>query len=81
MSNASSPAEPPEGFSEQLEEPEVKWQALLRDPPMRTEPRTQERPETLHRVDVNLPETIPVINPGIILLRMADCLVAVAPID
>src|SRR3954463_16106807 len=65
----------------ELEESQVQRQALLRNPPMGTEPRTQQRPEPFERVDVHLTEPIPVVVPGELARRMTDRLVIVAPLD
>jgi len=64
----------------ELEEPQVQRQALLRNPPMRTEPRTEQRPEPFKRVDMDLTEAIAVVIPGVLPGGMADRLVAVAPL-
>ena len=72
---------PPSGpdVMHELEEAQVQRQALLGDPPMGPEPRTQQRPEPFERVDVHLAETIPVVVAGVFARRVADRLVAVAP--
>src|SRR3954470_15919513 len=50
----------------ELEEAEVVRQLLLRDPPMRAEPRAQQGPEPLDRVDVHLAKAIPVLVAGVL---------------
>src|SRR4051794_24862151 len=47
---------------------------------MRTEPRTQQRPEPLQRVDMHLAEPVTVIIAGELARRVADRLVVVAPV-
>src|SRR3954449_3134116 len=63
----------------ELEEAEVVRQLLLREAPMRAEPRAQQRPETLDRVDVNLAEPVPVLVAGVFAAPVTDRLVLVAP--
>src|SRR4051812_18924775 len=48
---------------------------------MRTEPRTEQRPEPFQGVDMHLAEPVPVVVPGVLARRMADRLVIVAPLD
>src|SRR3954471_24908323 len=48
----------------ELEEAQVQRQLLLRDPPMRTKPGAQQRPEALQGVDVDLAEPIAVLIAG-----------------
>src|SRR3954467_11103056 len=64
----------------ELEESQIRRQLLLRDPPMRTEPRTQQRPGPLQRVDMHLAEPVTVIIAGELARRVADRLVVVAPV-
>src|SRR4051794_821781 len=66
---------------DELEESQVQRQALLRDSSVGTEPRTQQRPEPFEGVDMHLTEAIAVVIPGVLPRRMADRLVAVAPLD
>ena len=47
---------------------------------MGAEPTPQQRPEPFQRVDVHLAEPVPVVVPGVLARRMADRLVAVAPL-
>ena len=63
----------------ELEEAEVMRQLVLRDAPMRAQPGTQQRPEPLHRVDVDLAEAVPVLVTGILAAGVADGLVPLAP--
>ncbi len=63
----------------ELEEAEVIRQLVLRDAAVRAKPRSQERPETLHGVDVDLAKTVPVLVAGVFAAPVADRLVPVAP--
>jgi len=63
----------------ELKEAEVKRQLVLREAPMRAQPGAQQRPEPLHRVDVDLAEAVPVLIAGVFAAPMADRLVPVAP--
>ena len=56
----------------ELKEAQVEGQFLLRDSPMGSQPRTQQGPEALHRVDMNLIETLPVFIAGVFTPAMAD---------
>src|SRR6476646_10589597 len=47
---------------------------------MGAEPGTQQRPEPFEGVDMHLTEAIAVVIPGVLPRRMADRLVAVAPL-
>src|ERR671921_842976 len=64
----------------ELEEPEIEWQLLLRETPVRTEPGAQEGPEPFHGVDVHLAEAIPVLVAGVFAAPVANRLVPVAPV-
>jgi len=63
----------------ELEKAEIEGEILLRDPPVRPQPGTQQGPKTLHGVDVNLVETVAVLIPGILASAMAYRLVFIAP--
>src|SRR3954447_9383034 len=63
----------------ELEEAEIERQLLLRDAPVRPQPGAQQGPEPLHRVDMDLAESVPVLVAGILALGVADRLVPVAP--
>src|SRR4051812_45217213 len=63
----------------ELEEAEVVRQLLLRDALMRAEPRAQQRPETLDRVNVDLAEPVPVLVAGVLAAPVTDRLVLAAP--
>src|SRR5262245_17399808 len=63
----------------ELEEAQIERQLLLRDPTMGTQPTSQQRPEALHRVDVDLAEAVPVVIPGELPGGMADRPMHVAP--
>ena len=62
----------------ELEEAEIERQLLLRDTAMRPQPGSQERPEALEGVDVDLAEPVAVLVAGVFASTMADGLVAVA---
>ena len=63
----------------ELEEAEVQRQLLLRDSPVGPQPRSQQRPEPLHRVDVHLAEPVAVLVAGVLAVGVADRPVHVAP--
>ncbi len=63
----------------ELEEAEIERQLLLRDASVRAQPGSQQGPEALHRVDVDLAEAVAVLVAGILAAPMADRLVLVAP--
>src|SRR3954462_2570898 len=69
---------PSAGIVNELEKPEIERQLLLGDAAMRSQPGSQERPETLEGVDVELPEPVGVLVPGVFASTMTDGLVAVA---
>ncbi len=62
----------------ELEEAEIKRQLVLRNASMRAKPGTQQRPEPLHCVDVDLAKAVAVLVAGILAASMADRLVLVA---
>ena len=64
----------------ELEEAQVQRQLLLRDPPMRTQPAPQQRPEPLPRVDVHLAEAVAVVVAGKLSGRLTDRPMDVAPL-
>jgi hypothetical protein len=66
------------GIVNELEKPERERQLFLGDAAMRPQPGSQERPEALEGVDVDLAEPIAVLVPGVFASTMTDCLVAVA---
>ena len=53
------------GVVDELEEAEIGGQLFLRDAAMRPQPRAQQRPEALGRVDVDLPEAVTIVVTGI----------------
>src|SRR3954465_339007 len=63
----------------ELEEAQGGPQLLLRDAPTRAEPRAQQRPETLDRVDVHLAEPVPVLVAGVFAAPVADRFVLIPP--
>jgi hypothetical protein len=54
----------------ELEEDEVERQLLLRDAAMGPQPRAQQRPEALSRVDVDLAEAVAIVVAGILAAPM-----------
>ena len=62
----------------ELKEAEVKRQLVLRDAPVRAQPGAQQRPEPLHRVDVDFAEAVAVLVAGVLAAPVADRLVPVA---
>src|SRR4051794_13917488 len=71
---------PATGVVDELEEAEIGRQLLLRDATVRPEPGTQQRPEALGRVDVDLAKAVAIVVAGILAVAMADGLVPVAPV-
>lgn len=64
----------------ELEEAEIEGEILLRDPPVRPQPGTQQGPKTLHGVDVNLVENVvAVLIPGILANAMGYRLLFITP--
>src|SRR5689334_7579936 len=61
----------------ELEEAEIERQLVLRDAPMRAQPRAQQGPEPLDGVDVHLAEAIPVLVAGVLAAPVADRLVLI----
>ncbi len=64
-----------------LEKTQVERQLLLRNPPVRAQPRTQERPQAFDRIDMDFVKAIAIFISGIFPLTVIDCLVAIAPLD
>src|SRR5271157_5437164 len=63
----------------ELEEPEVKRQFLLRNPPVWSEPGPQQRPKALDRVDMDFAKSIPILVAGELPGRVTHGVVGVAP--
>ena len=63
----------------ELKEPQVKRQFLLRNPPMRSEPRPQQRPKALNRVDMDFAKSIPILVAGELPGRVTHGVVGIAP--
>src|SRR4051812_2803982 len=63
----------------ELEEPQVERQLLLRDPPVRAQPRPQQGPKAFDRVDMDLMEAIPIVITGILPSGMTHRLMRVSP--
>ena len=64
----------------ELKESQVKRQFLLRNPPMRSEPRPQQRPKALNRVDMDFAKSIPILVAGELPGRVTHGVVGIAPI-
>ncbi len=64
----------------ELKESQIEGESLLRNPSVGTEPRAQERPESLDRVHVDLVMTIPIFVSGVLSGTMADGTVDIAPL-
>jgi hypothetical protein len=71
---------PATGVVDELEEAEIGRQLLLRDATVRPQPGTQQRPEALGRVDVDLAKAVAIVVAGLLAVAMADGLVPVAPV-
>src|SRR3954447_24495920 len=69
---------PAPGVVHELEGAEVEGQLLPRDAPVRPQPGTQQGPDTLRRVDVELAEAVAVLVPRVLAPGVAHGLVAVA---
>src|SRR5688500_20328366 len=65
---------------DELDEAEIGRQLLLRDAAVRPQPGTQQRPEALGRVDVDLAEAVAILVAGVLAPSVADGLVPVAPV-
>src|SRR5450631_3078187 len=65
---------------DELEETEVERQLLLRNPTVGTQPRAEQRPETLDGVDMDFAETIAVLVAGELPGRVTDRSTAVPPL-
>src|SRR5208337_1903286 len=63
----------------ELKEPQVKRQFLLRNPPVRSEPRPQQRPKALDRVDMDFAKSIPILVARELPGRVTYGVVGVAP--
>ena len=61
----------------ELKEAQVERQFFLRDAPMRSQPRTQQRPEAFGGIDMNLMEAVPVS--GVLAPAMAHGTVIKSP--
>src|SRR3954469_2064986 len=67
------------GVVHELEESEVERQLVLRDAPVRAEPRAQQGPRPLHGVDVDLAEAVAILVARVFAPCVANSLVLVAP--
>ena len=64
----------------ELEKAEIGGKMLLRDPPVRPQPRTQQGPKTLNGVDMDLVETVTILITGILASAVTYRLVIIAPL-
>src|SRR3954467_9424169 len=64
---------------DELKEPEIDGELLLRDTAMRPWPGAKQRPKSFHRIDVDLVETIAVLVARIFAAAVTDGLVLIAP--
>ncbi len=63
----------------EFEGPQIQRQLLLRDPPVRTQPRPEQRPEAFPGVNRNFTEPIAIVVPGDLPRSMTDRARVVAP--
>ena len=63
----------------ELEESQIQGQLFLGNASMRTQPRTQERPKTFHRIDMDFVKAIAIVIPSVFPRRMIDRFVTEAP--
>src|SRR3954452_1003538 len=63
----------------ELEEAEIERQLVLRDAPVRAEPRAQQGPRPLHGVDVDLAEAVAILVARVFAPCVANSLVPIAP--
>jgi hypothetical protein len=64
----------------ELKEAQVERQFFLRDPTMGSQPRAQQRPEALSRVDMDLMEAIPIFVTGVFAPAVTHRMMVKAPI-
>src|SRR5688500_4581928 len=64
----------------ELEEGKIVGQLLLRDAPVRPQPRAQQRPDAFHGVDVDFAEAITILITGIFTPTMVNRLMTEAPL-
>src|SRR3954469_4651711 len=62
----------------ELEEAEIERQLLLRDAPVRAQPRAQQGPRPLHGIDVDLAEAVAILVARVFATGVADRLVPIA---
>src|SRR3990172_7262475 len=63
-----------------LKESEIARQLFLRNATMWTQPRTQQRPKSFHRVDMNFMKAVSIFIASIFTRRMIDAFMLVAPL-
>ena len=71
---------PDAGIMHELKKAQVERQFFLRDAPMRSQPRAQQRPEALGSIDMNLIEAVPVFIAGIFASAMTYGMVIKSPL-
>jgi hypothetical protein len=59
----------------ELKETEIEGKMLLRDTAVRAQPGAQQRPESLHRVDMDLMEAVAIFVTGILVGAVTNRLV------
>ena len=63
----------------ELEEPQVQWEFLLGNAPMRAQPTPQERPEPFHGIDMDFTEAIAIFIASELAPSMVDALMVISP--
>jgi hypothetical protein len=71
---------PTSGVVHELEEGEIAGQLLLRNAPVRSQPRAQQRPNAFQRVDVDLAEPVAIVVTSILAAAMMNGLMVEAPL-
>ena len=64
----------------ELEETQVERQLLLGDPPVRAQPRPQQRPKAFDRVDMDLMEPVAIVITGVFPRGMTHRVMCVTPL-
>jgi hypothetical protein len=64
----------------ELEKAQVQRQLLLRETPMRTQPRSEQRPEAFHGVDMNFAKPLPMVIAGLFASTVTHAFLLVAPL-
>jgi len=63
----------------EFEKAQIKWKFLLREPPMRSQPRAEQGPKTFHGIDMHFMKSILILISGIFAFAMANHLMLIAP--